>query len=362
MAQNAPELVFVAGPQDGERVVVKSAVVIVGRTAEADVHIKEEHVSREQFRLSLTADGWVLENLSANGTWINEQKYKSAKKQILLDTGDVISIGAATRILYIAPGDNIEEALIHFRAGQISSQPVPPQAKAQATAAQQTPSPAAKAPKTAPLKVEPVTPEEQQKAKSNESKTAAAIKGAKLRKYAIFGAIYAMAIIGLWLMLKNLRNESTPPPTLAHLTDEQIKDVIVERVNIDVKNDHRAKLELDQAKVFYDRKDFGPANLYLAVKHFKLYEGYSHSGFEVIKDYDLYQNAMDELIKKVTQIYSDAWKLEQAGGYKSSAKMYEDLIKMLTEDKAESTPGIAKLRQNIVEHLSFVREQAKVRR
>ena len=76
---------------------------------------REEAASREHIRFLFTHDGWVMENLSANGTLINNKRYKRDKK-ILLDTGDVLGVGLETKILYVAPGDDPEEALGAWRA------------------------------------------------------------------------------------------------------------------------------------------------------------------------------------------------------------------------------------------------------
>ena len=55
------ELIYVKGPQAGQRASLMSAVVTVGRGQQADVQLTEEHVSRKHFQLTLTQDGWVFE-------------------------------------------------------------------------------------------------------------------------------------------------------------------------------------------------------------------------------------------------------------------------------------------------------------
>ena len=76
-----------------------------------------------------TADGWIMENLSANGTAVNGRRYK-ADKQILLATGDVIGVGMETEILFVAGGDDPAEAIARYRQSQqspnLSRRPNPP--------------------------------------------------------------------------------------------------------------------------------------------------------------------------------------------------------------------------------------------
>ncbi len=75
MALGHPELIFVAGCQEGERSALMSNIAVVGRSQAADVQLREEYVSREQFRLTYTTDGWVVENLSDNPVRINRQTF-----------------------------------------------------------------------------------------------------------------------------------------------------------------------------------------------------------------------------------------------------------------------------------------------
>ena len=74
MANARPELIFVAGPQAGERAVLMTNDVLVGRSPSADVHLEEHAASREQLRFQLTGEGWLMENLSAQGTRINGRR------------------------------------------------------------------------------------------------------------------------------------------------------------------------------------------------------------------------------------------------------------------------------------------------
>ena len=90
-----PHLVFVKGPQAGQRVSLHGERVVAGRSSECQLPLKEHYVSRQQMQFTRTPDGWIMENLSSNGTAVNGKRYK-ADKQILLGTGDLLGVGLET--------------------------------------------------------------------------------------------------------------------------------------------------------------------------------------------------------------------------------------------------------------------------
>ena len=114
MAAARPELLFVRGPQAGQRVVLTTGQAVLGRSPECDVRLEEESASRRQVQFEMTAEGVVVENLSSQGTLISGKRYKSGKR-VLLDTGDVLAAGAVTEILFVAAGDDPEAALTAYR-------------------------------------------------------------------------------------------------------------------------------------------------------------------------------------------------------------------------------------------------------
>ena len=72
-----PELVFLSGPQAGERAVLMADIVEAGRSPSCDVHLTEQHASRRQMQFQLTPDGWAVENLSVNRIRINGKRYNT---------------------------------------------------------------------------------------------------------------------------------------------------------------------------------------------------------------------------------------------------------------------------------------------
>ncbi len=114
IAQNA-QLIVVAGPDDGRRFELNGGSFTLGRSATCQIALSEEYISREHARLSLGNDGIVLEVLSSNGLSIGGRKYKRGK-EIVLAAGDVIELGADTKMLFIDRGGDAQAALANWQA------------------------------------------------------------------------------------------------------------------------------------------------------------------------------------------------------------------------------------------------------
>ena len=55
-----PELIFLSGPQAGQRAVLMTDRAVMGRQATCEVHLQETFASREHARFALTPDGVTL--------------------------------------------------------------------------------------------------------------------------------------------------------------------------------------------------------------------------------------------------------------------------------------------------------------
>jgi pSer/pThr/pTyr-binding forkhead associated (FHA) protein len=62
--------------------------VVVGKSRTCDVPLQDDHVSRRHCQIGMTPDGIIVEDASANGTWI---RVKNAA--ITIRSGDVIMVG-----------------------------------------------------------------------------------------------------------------------------------------------------------------------------------------------------------------------------------------------------------------------------
>ena len=98
-------LVVIHGLDLGKRYGLEQTTLIMGRAANADIHIDQEAVSRNHCKLVNTGETVVVRDLgSTNGTYINDQL---VEERVLRD-GDFLKVGRC--IFKFLSGDNIESA------------------------------------------------------------------------------------------------------------------------------------------------------------------------------------------------------------------------------------------------------------
>ena len=105
-----------AGPEKGQTFRCAPAATVVGRDVSCDVVLTETVISRQHCRIDRQPDGWVLKNLSSNGTLVN----RKPADEVLLADADEIRLGAKTRLKFVV------EAVATFTSGR-------PQFRARAT-------------------------------------------------------------------------------------------------------------------------------------------------------------------------------------------------------------------------------------
>ena len=359
MAAGRPELIFVRGPQQGQRSTPLANAAIVGRDPNCDVQVTEKTVSRQQIRLDLTADGWMATNLSSNPIRINGKRYK-AGRQVLLDTGDVLALGRETEILFVAADDDPERALAAHRMAQPQAEPDPAEAPdqtgepvAEAEPADQPPTeavPAAAAPATAPISV---------------ADELARAKKAKKRKYLIGFAVYAAGMIVLIAVLASIKSGGDgggPRRPQRKLTDRQIAEAI--SASLDVPSyPTEAEHALQKAREHHAGELDTPGDLYRAVKYFKLYLAYRGSPqFEQTRDQRAFRNAQRKLTEQVQGLYRDAWAHENARQWPKALALYEELLRMLPVKEEPYPEENNVIFRNVLEHVGTVRTHMKRKR
>ncbi|MBC7871473.1 MAG: FHA domain-containing protein [Chitinophagaceae bacterium] len=88
---------------------LEGMVMKVGRGQTNDIVIVEPEMSREHFRLTLTGQGYIIEDLgSTNGTMVNGDMLMEG---VLLKPGDTISIGTMVQIQYSGSPDRVATKL-----------------------------------------------------------------------------------------------------------------------------------------------------------------------------------------------------------------------------------------------------------
>ncbi|MBI5724280.1 MAG: FHA domain-containing protein [Planctomycetes bacterium] len=390
MAEARPELIYVAGAQKGERSVMMANTVVAGRQAGVDILINDEFASRRHFQLETTYEGWMLTNLSANGTTINGKRYKGDKK-IILGTGDVIGIGSKTEMLFVEPGHDPEKALQDYRkshpeaapkaqppkpppepaveqsqaqAGQVQVLPVqPPQAgtaKAQPQSKQsshRTGVQAAVSPPSADGKqVGPSAPTDKDAAqKSPESQ-----KKSKTRRYIIYGGIYAvmLVLIVIVLIMRPKAEESAGGRPVA-LKLQDFKKVFEEDLKPDrARNDDAARRVLEKARDRYDNLKGKPENAYLCVYYYREYKAYQAAGKRGLPESNDEQNfaiAKNYLVDQLFKRYENAWTYEERGLWTKAYDGFEDVLRYLPQhDENKDRDVVQILVENIFAHTKYI--------
>ncbi len=76
-------------PEDPERILLRAPQALIGRADECDITLVGETVSRVHCAIRRLANGYVIEDRSRNGTWVNGHRVR----ECLLRDGDSIRIG-----------------------------------------------------------------------------------------------------------------------------------------------------------------------------------------------------------------------------------------------------------------------------
>ena len=371
MPSACPELIFVAGPQEGERAVLLTQLVGVGRAPDADVQLTELYVSRRQLQFQLTHEGWVVENVTKKSlVRINGKKLKVGKK-IILDTGDLLSVGMETLILFVAPGDDPEEALAEYRNEVPAPQPAavvaeqaPESLEAEPIAEAAAGEPQAAAPAAAAAEPEEAPAPAPESIEDNlmlgltdEERDAATAKQARIKKYALYGGVYLAVLIGGAVLLSGLggggNEDRMGAPRL--IPSEEISQMLSEPITGMPLVEPVAEQHLQKAKVFHREAEIQSGNLYKAVKHYKLYLAFSRrETFPTPELERQYTQALRRLIREVTKKYKDSYALVQDRSFRMALASYEELLRMVPAKEDPEPERHNKLFENIIKNITYL--------
>jgi len=102
-------VLYPPGPLMGRRLALEKDAYVIGRSAETDVQIERDAISRRHARIAKADRGWRVEDLgSTNGVYVNDQRLDAGSRGHLLQDGDIVKIGDA--ILKFLAGENVEAA------------------------------------------------------------------------------------------------------------------------------------------------------------------------------------------------------------------------------------------------------------
>ncbi|MCD4699318.1 MAG: FHA domain-containing protein [Phycisphaerae bacterium] len=328
MSQDHPELIFVAGPQSGQRVVLTRPVAVLGRGGGADVLFSEEYISRNQARYELLRAGPVLENLSARGTWINGKRYKTGR-QVLLETGDLIGVGEVTQILFVAAGDDSKAALAMYRESVATGK----DAFGRKPRLEKATSPPSPEPELVvdeggqqdEAEVNPKHPSELSATERLEAE-----QKARRRKIAIGLGIYLAAIIVIAIVLKARTGGTDKPwPEPPKLTGEKIAEFIRTPVQR-TPNQFREEEELKKAVGLYRQYGMGDSyRLYDCLVAFKEALAYRDEIYFNDPEHDqMYRAVLDKLTETVGEKYDKACLLEKAEEWEQAEREFFEILRI----------------------------------
>jgi hypothetical protein len=308
--------------------------VLIGRHERADIVCSEPHISRQQAKMQQTPDGWIVENLTDRPMKINGKKYRQGK-QVLLDTGDAIAIGAETVLLFVDAGDDPAEVLSAWQ-GEAGPQPAPARPGPQPVtppAPAEPPVAAAPVPAPAPAPLTPTEPEPEEDDEALDEEALA--RKAKLKKYAIGFGIYLVVMAVVIVLLSTMggrkgREELSQPE---RLTSEQLEDAFTSPLSRSP-NGVAADRHLALARQFFEKRTAAPENLYLCVLNYRLYQAYCRPSERVFQPQDerSYKIARSELLETIEQIYNDAWAYENGQRWQDAYREYERLLRHVPID------------------------------
>jgi len=371
MSRKHAEFVVLAGPQKGQVIAVVGERVVVGRSSECTIALKEDYVSRRQVELSRTADGWLMDNLSSNGTLVNGKRYKAGAK-ILLDTGDVLGVGMETELLFVNQGADAEDALRAWREKASTARPV--------TAAMDEPAAPPASAETRPadspppdVDREPARPSRQRDALASASDMSTAdlaaveAKKAKYKKYAIAASIYFTVMLGVIVaafIFRDTSDDPTGPARPANLKAAEIEDALRARPAVAL-NETLAEEELKKARGAYDNatgSDARSGRKYRCIKFYKTYQAYRGTTmFEDLQDEQKFNTMLEGLVSDVQREYSKAMSLCANGYWPEAMEVLKKLLDMVPEGD-ERDPTYQGLMSNVNKWHDLAKSQAPKKR
>jgi len=351
MSEAHPLLVFVAGPQKGQHVLLGKPAAVLGRGSGADILLSEEYISREHIRYELLNAGPTMENLSRKGTWINGKRFKGGKK-VLLETGDLIGAGDETQMLFVAAGDDPAQAVDAFgpdarerdafgrrparRGAEPEAEPPPEEAAGDAEGEARRKAP--------PKRPSEMTPGERAEAE----------RKAKQKRILIgLGVWWAVLVVvgGLIVAFRPAGGDGTSRAEVKILSDREIRRHLREPLKPMTASTYRTQEYLDEALRLHG--DFGTDvwRLHEAIHAFKKSLAYSgRLSFSKKEHQDLYFQLLNELAEQFSSRYRQACLLEKNRQWRQARDAFNELLQLLGEENNKNP-----VFQNVQKHLTRVK-------
>ncbi|MDD4891055.1 MAG: FHA domain-containing protein, partial [Phycisphaerae bacterium] len=350
MAKLFPELVFLRGPQKGQRIPLTKTMNVIGRDKACDVEIQDEYASRQHARIIVEGTRARLVNTSPNGTKLNGK----LTEQAILDDGDVIGFGLESEARFEA----VESAAGGGKAVSATvTSPLPGAVTAPLPGARHAPG-------------QPAAPA----AAAPEGEEAGAKPRLKKPPAIIWVGVYLIGIAVLFVVLpKILRTEPTLVTSSKALLPQDIRGYIDSPLEAEP-SEHLSQNYLDQAVKGYKEwkaNTTKPNHLYVTFRFFKLALASKNPpardfGTEMCRDNEgklrFIQNAppdgppgvMDEvrdaLVKEVVATYQGAYIEQRQGHWRQAQENYHAVLSIVDDSKDP-------IHRNVLAQLNVVNTQ-----
>ena len=94
----SPVLIAQSGPLRGQRWVLSETDLSIGRDSDCDIVVADSTVSRKHAIITKRDSDWIIEDMSKNGTYVND---KVVRGSIKLNDGDFVSIATSVQIVFV---------------------------------------------------------------------------------------------------------------------------------------------------------------------------------------------------------------------------------------------------------------------
>lgn len=347
-----PELIFVAGPQRGRRAVLLRDGMIGGRSEAADIPFVEEFISREQVLFQRLAEGWTIERLPhSNPVCVNGKEYKPGRR-ILLASGDVITLGARTKLLFVEADDDPNRVLAEYRRTHPEEETTE---EAVVSVAKETAEVVSAAPAAA----------EEKKPSSARRKATAGTKSSRMRKYAAGFLVYlALLAVGAAILQqkrneKNRRGETAPDRLSPAVIAETLRSDLVR-----APNEVAAQRSRKEARNYFRLRTSERRNLYRCLTAYRLYRAYRRPEQRTFlaEDERQYRLAAEELTTVIRDLYERGWIAEQNGQWARAKEQFDRILQYIPMSLAAEDPEVRDvLLANVMDHLRYVSQKREGR-
>lgn len=355
MESKQAQLIVLAGPDGGRTVRLNRFPVTMGRSAQCDIQLTEQHVSREHAELSLTGDGVVLEVRSSQGLRIGRKTYKRGRC-VLLDTGDVLRLGVETSVLFVDAGADAQDAMDRARAER-EAEGAARRAREQKREKPPAPEPADETeqqaepaltletlPEVSAPEPEPLAP----------GQVEALRRKKRTRRIVIGLGVYVSVILLIVVLVLSTDSADTRggPSRPTRLKRDQIAEILRgEPRPKPAPDNEKAAEQLERARRYYRTASADPANRYRCIKAYKLYRALSgRVTFADATDGHKYDTSLRDLVAELAPLYERACNASTQERWHSASQDLEKIAEMVPDQRNP-------LNHNVRRHLHFIETQ-----